>query len=194
MSDQHYLKPKQIRRIVEQVAAERRRSNLGYTQAEQDAVSTDPEAYERGTAFNPIFIYPPENPESVELPKVPDFKPETDATAFFADVATAIDELNAASEKFGQEYLQSNVRLIEARAEVDYLRNALAKAEQQLAEIEAEGDSTDRFKTAIEKAQTVLRGLAHRAVAIVKNQLQPERVFLWVSAIMLRQSCRDLRR
>jgi hypothetical protein len=176
MSEQHYLKPKQVRKLVEEVARERRGSTLGYTPAEQAAVSTDPESYERGNAFNPVFIYPPENPEPVELPKVPDFKPETDATALFADAAAAIETLNEASEKFGQEYGQPNVRLIEARAEADYLRNALAKAQQQLAEIEAEGDSTDRFKTAIEKAQTLLRGLAHRAVAIVKNQLQLQKI------------------
>jgi hypothetical protein len=172
MSEQNFLKPKQIRRIVEEVAAERPGSTLGYTQAEQDSVSTDPEAYERGTAFNPVFIYPPENPAPVEPPKQPEFKPETDATAFFADAAAAIDELNAAEEKFQAEYLQPNVPLVEKRAELEYLRNALRKAEQELAEIEEEGSSTDRFKAAIERAQTELRGLWNRAVAIVGYQVQ----------------------
>jgi hypothetical protein len=171
-----YLKPKQVRKLVEQVARERRGSTLGYTQAEQDSVSADPEAYERGIAFNPLFIDPKETPEPVEPLKVPEFKPETDAAQFYQDAAAAIDSLNAASDAFSNEYLQPNVRLVEKRAEVEYLSNALAKAEQELTAIEAEGSSTDRFKTAIEKAQTVLRGLAHRAVAIVKNQLQLQKI------------------
>jgi hypothetical protein len=154
MSEQHYLKPKQVRKLVEEVARERRGSTLGYTPAEQAAVSTDPESYERGNAFNPVFIYPPENPEPVEPSKQPEFKPETDATQFFQDAATAIDELNAAGERFQAEYLQTNVRLVEKRAEVEYLRNALRKSEQELAEIEEEGSSTDKFKRAIERAQT----------------------------------------
>ena len=52
----------------------------------------------------------------------------------------------------------------------------LAKAEQELAAIEAEGSSTDRFKTAIERAQSVLRGLLNRAVAIVGHQLQLQKI------------------
>jgi len=171
-----YLKPKQVRKLVEQVARERRGSTLGYTQAEQDAVSTDPEAYERGTAFNPLFIDPKETPEPVEPLKVPELKPETDAAQFYQDARSAIDQLNSAGEQFQAEYLQPNVRLVEKRAEVEYLRNALAKADQELAAIEAEGSSTDKFKSAIERAQTVLRGLYHRATGIVRNQLQLQKI------------------
>jgi hypothetical protein len=176
MQEQHFLKPKQIRRIVEEVAAERRGSTLGYGQTELDAIPTDTseDAHLRGTTLNAVIL--DEYQPKLEVPKVIQFKPEVDATQFFQDAAGAIETLNAASENFGQEYGQPNVRLIEARAEVDYLRNALAKAQQQLAEIEAEGDSTNRFKTAIEKAQTTLRGLYHRATGIVRNQLQLQKI------------------
>lgn len=176
MSEQHYLKPKQVRKLVEEVARERRGSTLGYTPAEQAAVSTDSESYERGNAFNPVFIYPPENSEPVEPSKQPEFKPETDATQFFQDAAAAIDALNEAGEKFQAQYLQPNVLLVEKRAEVESLRNMLAKAQQELVEIEAEGSSVDRYTAKIHAAQTVLRGLRQRAVAIVKNQLQLQKL------------------
>jgi hypothetical protein len=99
--------------------------------------------------------------------------------------------LNSASEKFGHEYGQANVRLIEARAEVDYLCNALAKAQRQLAEIEAEGDSTDRSKTAIERAQAALRGLWNRAVAIVGHQLQLQKIGQVLHKNKLPESIKD---
>jgi hypothetical protein len=124
MNEQHFLKPKQIRRIVEEVAAERRRSNL-------------------------------------------------------------------AGDRFQAEYLQPKLRLMEKRAEVESLRNMLAKAEQELLAVEEEGSSTDRFKTAIEKAQTVLRGLAHRAVAIVKNQLTIQKIGRVLHHSKLPQAIKD---
>ena len=168
--EQHYLKPKKIAQIVQEVA-ERRGSNLAYSQADLDAIPSDTskDAHLRGTTLNAVI--PDENESKLGMPKVVEFKPEVDTARFFKDAAAAIDELNSAGERFQAEYLQPNTRLFEKRAEVESLRNMLRKAEQELAEIEAEGSSTDRFKRAIETAQTVLRGLSQRAVSIVKNQL-----------------------
>jgi hypothetical protein len=176
MSEQNYLKPEKINSFWQQVAAERRGSNLGYSQAEMDAVPKDmsEDAHLRGTTFNAVII--DEYEPKPETPKVVEFKPELAADQFFVDAATAIDDLNAAGEKFQAEYLQPNTRLLDARAKVEELKNALREAEQELAEIEAEGSSTDRFQRSIETAQTILRGLSQRAVAIVKNQLQIQKL------------------
>jgi hypothetical protein len=118
-----------------------------------------------------IVIDVPDGPAPEPLPKA-ETDTELDSTAFHAKAAEATSLLQDGLDAFARDFGTPNLWLIEARKEVGELEAKLREAKARLASIEAEGDSLDRFTSAISSAENALFGLQNMARTLIGNQLQ----------------------
>ena len=117
--------------------------------------------------------------------------PEGVAIDVVGEIDGALTTLETAAQAFERDFGKPNEPLIKAKRLVAELEAKLATAKQELAAIEAKGDSVTRLKTAVQTAESFLLGLHGAATKEVIDSLIAGRLGPGVPASKVPNHLRD---